>query len=52
MEIQGFKLENNNGNIKVSPISFSLNLQVPVTLLQKDKKLNRIIFIHVGLLLS
>lgn len=52
MEIQGFKLENNDGNLKVSPIPFSLNLQVPVTLLLKDKKLNRILFIYVGLLLN
>lgn len=37
MEFQGLKLENNDGNLKVSPIPFSLNLQVPVTLLLEDK---------------
>lgn len=36
MEVQGLKLENNDGNLKVSPIPFWLNLQVPVTLLLED----------------
>lgn len=37
MEVQGLELENNDGNLEVSPIPFSLNLQVPVILLLKDK---------------
>lgn len=37
MEVQDLKLENNDGNLKVSPTPFSLNLQVPIILLLKDK---------------
>lgn len=37
MEVQSLKLENNDGNLKVSPIPFSQSLQVPVTLLLEDK---------------